>query len=148
MRMLRQRDFWAGSMFFLLGVYFVAVAQNYTLGTSAKMGPGFFPTVLGLLMAGLGILIVVMAAFASSDPLPRFVWRPLLIIVFAICLYGLLLPVTGFMIATVVLVAVGSKADAETRFLQSIVLGVCLSIFAALIFHYGLGLPFRLWPNL
>jgi bacteriorhodopsin len=146
--MLRQRDFWAGSMFFLLGVFFAAVAQNYSFGSSAKMGPGYFPTLLGLVLAGLGVLIVAMAIIKSNDPLPRFVWRPLLIVIFAICLYGLLLPVAGFVLATVVLVVVGARADPETRFLQSVALGICLSIFATLIFHYGLGLPFHLWPNL
>ena len=148
MQMLRQRDFWAGSMFFLLGIFFVAVARSYTFGTSAKMGPGFFPTVLGLILAGLGIVIVLMAFLKSNDPLPKFVWRPLLILVLAICLYALLLPTAGFVLATVVLIVVGAKADPETRLVQSVALGVGLSIFSTVVFHYGLGLPFRLWPNL
>lgn len=148
MQMLRQRDFWAGAMFVLFGLFFVIGAKGYTFGSAAKMGPGFFPTVLGFILAGIGVAIAALSFFRTLDPLPGFVWRPLLILVLAICLYGILLPTAGFVLGTIVLIVVGAKADPESRLLESLILGVLLSIFSTAVFHYGLGLPFRLWPNL
>jgi hypothetical protein len=148
MQMLRQRDFWAGFMFVALGVLFVVGARSYNFGSAAKMGPGFFPYVLGLILAGLGVLTLVLSFFRLVDPVPAFVWRPLLVLIVAIGLFGFLLPRSGFVIASIVLVVVGSKADVESRWLESLALGIGLAIFSTLVFHYGLGLPFRLWPNL
>jgi len=146
MQLLRQRDFWAGAMFVLFGLFFVIGARDYTFGSAAKMGPGFFPTILGFILAGLGVIIAALSFFTARDPLPRFVWRPLSILIAAICLYGVLLPNVGFVLATVILIVLGAKADPESRFLESLVLGVLLSAFSTAVFYYGLGLPFRLWP--
>jgi hypothetical protein len=148
MQMLRQRDFWAGAMFVLFGLFFVIGAKGYTFGSAAKMGPGFFPTVLGFILAGIGIAIAALSFFRTLDPLPGFVWRPLSILVLAICLFGILIPTAGFVLGTIALIVVGAKADPESRLLESLILGVLLSIFSTAVFHYGLGLPFRLWPNL
>jgi hypothetical protein len=148
MQMLRQRDFWAGAMFVLFGLFFVIGARDYTFGSAAKMGPGFFPTILGFVLVGLGTAIAVLSLFSTLDLLPKFIWRPLLILTLAICLYGVLLPTAGFVLGTIVLVVVGARADPESRLLESVLLGVLLSVFSTAVFHYGLGLPFRLWPNL
>ncbi len=98
------------------------------------MGPGFFPTVLGFLLAGLGIIITLLSFVRTGDPLPEFVWRPLVILVVAICLYGILFPTAGFVLATIVLIVVGSRADPDLRWLESLVLGVLLAIFSTTLF--------------
>ena len=144
---LRQRDFWAGAMFVLCGLLFAIGAKGYTFGSAAKMGPGFFPTLLGCLLAGVGLLVLLRCFFTAGEFLPKLALRPLSILIAAICLYGLLLPVLGFVLATVLLVSVGAKADPDCRLLDSLLLGVFLSIFSTAVFHYGLGLPFPLWPN-
>jgi uncharacterized membrane protein len=133
MQMLRQRDFWAGAMFVLFGLFFVVGARDYTFGGTAKMGPGFFPTILGFILAGLGIVITVLSFSRARDPLPQFVWRPLLILIVAICLYGVLLPTAGFVLGTVVLIVVGARADPESRLLESLILGVLLSVFSTAV---------------
>lgn len=148
MQMLRQRDFWAGAMFVLFGLFFVIGARDYTFGSAARMGPGFFPTILGFILAGLGIVIAALSFFRARDPLPEFVWRPLLVLMLAICLYGVLLPIGGFVLATIVLIVSGARADPESRPLESLILGVMLSALSTAVFHYGLGLPFRLWPDM
>jgi hypothetical protein len=148
MRMLRQRDFWAGAMFVLFGLLFAVGAKNYALGSTAKMGPGFFPTLLGFMLAGIGIVIVVQSFFGARESLPKFAWRPLSILVAAICLYALLLPRAGFVLATIALIVVGARADTRSGLIESLILGLFLAVFSVAVFHYGLGLPFRLWPDL
>ncbi len=148
MQIFRHRDFWAGAMFVLFGLFFVFGAKSYTFGSAARMGPGFFPTILGFLLVGLGVIVAALSYFSVRDSLPEFGWRPLSILILAICLYGFLLPTVGFVLATIVLIVVGAKADSESRLPESLILGVLLSVLSTAVFHYGLGLPFRLWPNL
>ncbi len=52
MQIRNKRDFWSGMMFLIIGLLFVLLSRQYQLGTAAKMGPGYFPTVLGGLLAG------------------------------------------------------------------------------------------------
>ena len=74
------KDFWAGLMFIGFGLGFTLVAQNYPMGSAVRMGPAYFPTVLGGLLAVLGAM-VFFRAFVSkfNEPLKVFTFRPLLL---------------------------------------------------------------------
>lgn len=97
MRIKSQKDFFSGLMFTAIGVAFAGVSSTYTLGSGARMGPGYFPLVLGVLLAGLGA-VIALRSFTSGpedgDPVGRFAWRPLVFIIaanlaFGACLGGL-----------------------------------------------------------
>ena len=90
----------------VIGLFFAIMATNYPMGTAAKMGPGYFPFYLGILMFLLGVLVAVKAfgAKAAIESIPKFNWRIMAQITGAVVLYGLLLPRLGFLIAVVVLV--------------------------------------------
>jgi hypothetical protein len=147
-RVRSQKDFWCGALFFAVGIAFLVVARDYRVGTAARMGPGFFPTLLGGLLAGLGLLLAVPAIVREGDAFPRLHWRPLLTILASIVVFALLLQPLGFVLAAVVLVVIGGFADPELRPVESIGLAVLLTTFSVGIFVLLLGLPLNLWPDL
>ena len=108
MNIKSQKDFFSGLMFMCVGVAFAWGASTYTIGNGARMGPGYFPFYLGILMTLLGLLVLVksMGAKAAIESIPKFNWKIMAQITGAVVLYGLLLPKMGFLVAVVVLVFV------------------------------------------
>lgn len=126
----------------------MVVAQRYRFGTPARMGPGFFPTVLGGILAALGLSLTIPALFRSGAPLPGLGLRPLPTILVAIVVFALLLQPLGFVAAAVVLVLISGLADPELRPIESVGLALLLTAFSVGIFAMLLGLPLNLWPDL
>jgi putative tricarboxylic transport membrane protein len=141
-------DFWCGVLLIALGIAFMVVAQRYRFGTPARMGPGFFPTILGGILAALGLSLTIPALFRDGDPLPGLGLRPLLTILVAIVVFALLLQPLGFVAASVVLILISGLADPELRPIESIGLALLLTAFSVGIFAMLLGLPLNLWPDL
>lgn len=147
MKIKAPRDFWAGLMFIAFGVGFVWVAQNYQMGTSVRMGPAYFPTLLGALLAVLGLAIFVQSLLAAGPPVAKFYFRPLVLIVLATVLFGILLKPLGLVLAVAVLVGVGAFGGFEFKTKEVAILYVVLAIFSVWVFVKGLGLPIPVWPG-
>jgi uncharacterized membrane protein len=149
LKIRNQRDFGAGVMYILIGLFFAIVARQYQYGTAAKMGPGYFPFWLGLLMAALGLLVLVksMGAKAAIEAIPKFNWKIIGLITGSICLYGILLPKMGFLVAVLVLVMVASSASREFSWKVSIINAAVLIAFTYSVFVLGLKLQFPLLPT-
>jgi Tripartite tricarboxylate transporter TctB family len=141
-------DFWCGLLLVALGIAFMVLAQRYRFGTPARMGPGFFPTLLGGILAALGLSLTIPALFRSGAPLPGLGLRPLLVILGAIVIFALSLQPLGFVAAAIVLVLVSAFADPTLRPAESIGLALLLTAFSVGVFVVLLGLPLNLWPNL
>jgi Tripartite tricarboxylate transporter TctB family len=141
-------DFWCGLLLSAVGIAFVVLAQRYRIGTPARMGPGFFPTILGGVLAALGLSLAIPAFFRSGEPLPRLGVRPLLTILAAIVIFALLLQPLGFVLAALILVLISGFADPELRPVESLGLALLLTVFSVGIFVVLLGLPLNLWPAL
>lgn len=146
MKIKNAKDFWAGLMFLAFGVSFVVVARFYSMGTAVRMGPAYFPTVLGVVLAVLGAIIFVKSFFDESARVPPFAFGPLLLVLLAIILFALLLKPLGLVLATILLVMVGAYAGSEFRWKEALILGVLLAVFAVVVFNYALQLPFNIWP--
>lgn len=149
MKIKSQKDFWSGVMFVAVGLGFAWGAQEYSLGDSARPGPGYFPLGLGLIMAGLGALIVFKALLAgprNGDPIGAMAWRPLLIIVASVALFGALLPRLGMLLSLPMLVVTTALAGQEFRWGEALVNGVLLTVFSWVIFIWGLSLTIPLLP--
>jgi hypothetical protein len=118
------------------------------MGTAAKMGPGYFPFFLGILMTILGLIVAVKAlsATAAIEAIPKFNWRVIAQITGSVVLYGLLLPRMGFLIAVVVLVLVSASASKEFTWKGSLINAAFLVIFTYSVFVVGLKLQFPLLP--
>jgi hypothetical protein len=148
LKIRNQRDFGAGIMYMVIGLFFTIVASNYPMGTAAKMGPGYFPFYLGILMFLLGLLVAVKAfgAKAAIESIPKFNWKIMAQITGAVVLYGLLLPRLGFLIAVVVLVFVSASASKEFTWKGTALNAAFLVAFTYSVFVLGLKLQFPLLP--
>ena len=135
-------------MYMVIGLFFTIVATNYQMGTAAKMGPGYFPFYLGILMIFLGLLVAVKAlsAKAAIESIPKFNWKIIAQITGAVILYGLLLPRLGFLIAVVVLVFVSASASREFTWKGTAINAAFLVTFTYSVFVVGLKLQFPLLP--
>jgi len=147
MRVTRSKDFWAGLMFGAFGAAFMIVAQNYNMGTAVRMGPAYFPTVVGGLLLVLGLFVVLRAFFVESGPVPRLHLRPLAIVLAGVCLFGALLRPLGLVVACVVLIVVGALAGISFRWKEVLLLTILLVVFSVAPFFFKQNLPFPLWPG-
>jgi hypothetical protein len=144
-----QRDFWSGLMFICVGVAFAVGATNYSMGSSARPGPGYFPLILSVLMAILGGVVLFKALTIETeggDPIGAFAWRPLIVIVAAITVFGLALPRLGMLITVPLLIFITSLAGDEFHWKGVLANAVVLTIGAWAIFIAGLKLTIPLYP--
>ena len=135
-------------MYMVIGLFFAIVARQYQYGTAAKMGPGYFPFWLGILMALIGLLVLLrsFSAKAAIEAIPKFRWRIIAQITGAVILYGLLLPKMGFLVAVVVLVFVSASASNEFTWKGTAINAAFLVTFTYSVFVVGLKLQFPLLP--
>lgn len=147
MRIRAQRDFWAGLLFIAIGAGFIVLASSYRLGVPSRMGPAYFPTVIGGVLTLLGLAIAVRAFFRSGPPMEPAALRPLAVTLLSVVLFGAALAHLGLVAAIVTLVLVGALADRNARLLEVLALAVFLAMFSVVVFVLVLGLPLQVWPE-
>ncbi|MGV3569811.1 MAG: tripartite tricarboxylate transporter TctB family protein [Ramlibacter sp.] len=148
MSIRNQKDFAAGVIYVFAGAGFALGALNYTVGEAARMGPGWFPLWIGILLAVVGLVVVAGSVRATATPdrlqppqLGSLAW-----ILGGVVLFGLLLQPAGLVIALAVLVLVASRASHEFSWRAAILNAVFLILFAVAVFIEGINLQLRLWP--
>jgi 1,4-dihydroxy-2-naphthoate octaprenyltransferase len=145
-----QRDFWSGLMFIVVGLAFAWGATTYSFGSSARPGPGYFPFGLGILLAILGALVLFGALTVETedgDPIGRWAFRPLLIIMGAVALFGFLLPRLGLLTSLPILIIMASLAGDEFHWKDALISVVVLTLGSWLIFIKGLNLVIPILPK-
>ncbi len=150
MKIKSQKDFWSGLMFLLVGIGFAWGALNYSFGSSARPGPGYFPFGLGILLALLGGLTLFESLTIETEggePIGSIAWKPLSIIVGSMALFGVLLPWLGMFIALPILVITSAFAGDEFHLGEAVINAVVLTIGSWAIFIWGLNLVIPLWPS-
>jgi len=158
LRIKSQKDFAAGLMFTIVGIAFAWGATNYTIGDAARMGPGYFPLALGILLAILGLVITFGALVVETedgDRIGKIAWKPMGFIIGANVLFGILLaglpqfgiPAFGLIVAIYGLTFVASLAGDEFRFKEVAILATALAILSYLAFVKLLSLQFPVWPS-
>jgi Tripartite tricarboxylate transporter TctB family len=147
MRIRAPKDFWSGVMFCGFAVVGLLAARGYSLGAAGKMGPGYFPLLLGGVLAALGIILVLRSLVLDGEPLPRFHVMPLAVIAIAVCLFGVLIEPLGLVVALAVLTVLSAWAGPQFRLTETVVLTLALIVFSIGVFAYALGLPLSLWPS-
>lgn len=150
MKIKSQRDFWSGFLFVATGLAFAWGSTEYSFGSSARPGPAYFPFGLGLLLAVLGGMVLFKALTIETEdgePIGAVAWRPLIVIIAAICLFGLLLPRLGLVLTLPAVILLASLAGDEFK-LKEVLLNCALLTFGSwLIFVWGLQLPMPVWPT-
>lgn len=149
MKIRDAKDFWSGVMFGAIGLFFMVFAQQYDMGTAARMGPAFFPSMLGGLLLALGLLILF-KALGHPDPehgrLDAFHFKPLLLVLGAVLAFGLLLRPAGLIVSLAVLVVVSSLGSPEFRLRDALLLTVGLTVLVMGVFIYGLSMTIPVLP--
>lgn len=158
MKLKSQKDFFAGLMFMALGGAFAWGATGYTVGQAARMGPGYFPLMLGVILALLGVFIVFESLVVDTEDgekIGSFAWKPLGFIIGANLAFGVLLgglpsigvPAMGLIVAIFALVFIASAAGDTYRLKEIAILAVVLAILSYLAFIKLLNLQFQVWPS-
>nr|WP_295383575.1 tripartite tricarboxylate transporter TctB family protein [Pseudoxanthomonas sp.] len=149
LKIRNQPDFFSGLFFIVLGVAFSWMATGYSLGTAAKMGPAYFPLLLGGLLAVLGCVIAAQSVTKHADEkkIEPMVLRPFVLVLGSVALFGALLVPLGLILASLVLVVASAIASHEFGWKYTILSVIVLTGACYLIFIYGLQLPLPVWPG-
>ena len=148
MRIRSPRDFWAGVMFIAFGVFFMVWAvANYQMGSTVRMGPGYFPAVLGGLLALLGAIVLFRGLSSDGPGVEAFRFRPLVLVSASVVAYGYLMKPGGLAVATAAAVVIGALAGDEFRWKEVLVVALVLVVSSWLVFVKGLALPFPVCPE-
>lgn len=158
MKIKSQRDFFSGALFCAFGVAFAWGATTYNVGTGARMGPGYFPLIVGVLIAIMGALITAKSMVVDTEdgePVGRIAWQPLVFIISANLMFGVLLgglpsiglPPMGLIVAIYALTFIAGLAGDKFSFKASAVLATILAIGSYLAFVVALKLQFPVWPT-
>jgi Tripartite tricarboxylate transporter TctB family len=148
-RLFKSQDFCSGCAFTAFGVVTVVLAQSHALGTAARMGPGYFPTVLGVLLSGIGVVMLVrsvVAAVADGEAIGRIdVWL-LARLLLAVAAFALLLNPLGLVLTAIIVVVVASWAGHEFRLGEALINAGTLALLSYLMFIRALGQTMPVWP--
>ncbi|MBI2294806.1 MAG: tripartite tricarboxylate transporter TctB family protein [Betaproteobacteria bacterium] len=141
------KDFLAGLLFIAIGGLAVAIARDYPMGSAVRMGPGYFPTVLGGLLCLFGVYVLVRGLRSGEKFKGEWGWKPLALIALSIVLFGFLMDRLGIVPALVATFFVGAFAGREFRFTEVLLLTAVMGAFAVGVFVFGLKLPYPLFPG-
>lgn len=142
------KDFWSGIMFLGFAATALLTARGYALGSAGRMGPGYFPTMLGLVLALVGAILVGRSLVISGEPVARIHPLPLAMIVVGVVLFGLLIEPLGLVIAVAVVTLMACLAGGQRRLLEIVVLCVAMAVFSVGLFVLALRLPLQVWPSI
>lgn len=153
-----QKDFFSGLMFTVVGASFAYGATGYNVGSGGRMGPGYFPLLLGIILAILGAIIMFKALVVEApggDKIGKWAWKPLVLIISANLLFGIMLgglpsiglPPMGLIAGIFALTFVASLAGESFKLKEVLILSVILSIGSYAAFILLLKLQFPVWPT-
>jgi hypothetical protein len=147
-RIFHPKDFLTGLMFLFFGAAAMVLSRGLTIGSAAKMGPGYFPFVLGALLAALGVTLLLRSIFWTKglQERPAFHLKPLALVLSSVVLFGLLLRPLGLLVSTTLLVVVSSMASHEFRWKEALLNAAVLILIVLLIFVYFLDFQVPIWP--
>lgn len=157
MQIKSHKDFFAGMMFLAVGLAFAWGATSYNIGTGARMGPGYFPLVLGVLLAGLGAIEMVKAlvvGMPGGDRVGKWAWKPIVFVLGANLAFGILLgglpsirlPAMGLIVGIYVLTVIASLAGDKFKLREVLILATVLAVGSYAAFIMLLKLQFPVWP--
>lgn len=157
MNIKSQKDFFSGLVFMVVGLAFAWGATSYNVGNAARMGPGYFPILLGAIMALLGAVIAFKSLVVETedgDKIGKWVWRPVGYIVAANLVFGILLgglpsiklPAMGLVVAIFALTLIAARAGSEFKLKEIVILSLLLCAGSYLCFIMLLKLQMQVWP--
>ncbi len=143
MTTINKADFTAGILFILFGAVFGLTALDLEMGTTLRMGPGYFPMVLAVVLTLLGIGIVISSFGSVGEAVGAYAWRGMVFILAAPVFFGLTVRGLGFVPSIFFTTLIAALAGMKMKPVYAVVLAIGVTIFTTLVFSYALGLPFR-----
>jgi len=149
MKIRALKDFWSGLMFLAFAAVALLSARGYSLGSAGKMGPGYFPLLLGFVLALIGAILVARSFVIQGEGVGRLSVLPLMVVVLGVCLFAFSIETLGLVVALVAVTVVSALASwKDFRLREAALLAAALATFAVGVFVYGLRLPLPVWPAL
>jgi hypothetical protein len=140
-RIRNPKDFWAGIIYMAFGLSAIVIGREYGLGTALRMGPAYFPTVLGGLLTLIGAISVIRSFLTPGEPVGSLAFKPMLFIAVASGLFGFLVRGAGLVVAIPILVITTAYASIHFRWGATVLLAIGMTVFCVLVFIKGLGVP-------
>jgi len=144
-RVKSPQDLGAGAVFALIGVAGLYFGRELAFGTAARMGPGYFPTLLSILILAIGIIVAIRGLTTEGPPIEPVQLRPIAMIIAAILIFGVLIDVVGLVLTALLLTVFAAYARREVKLTETILLGAGLAVFTVAVFVYLLGQPLPAW---
>jgi hypothetical protein len=138
------KDVWAGLLLIVIGAAAILIARDYPFGTALRMGPGFFPIMLGGLLIAFGLAILAVGLRRGESMAGSWSPRALIILPLSLVLFGVLMEYAGFVPAMLVLIFGSATASTEFRFVEVLLFSLGLTALSAAVFVWALGLPYPL----
>jgi hypothetical protein len=135
------KDFWTGLIYLFVGCGALIISRDYDMGTALKMGPAYFPTLLSVLLMGIGIISVLRSFLKSGSPIGVVAWKGLVLIVASTILFGMIVRGAGLLLALPLLVIVSASASARFSWKTTLAEAVGITVFCIVVFLKGLGVP-------
>lgn len=135
------KDFWAGVIYIVVGSGAWVISRDYGMGSAVKMGPAYFPTMLGILLTVIGIISILRSFLKSGTPIGVIAWKGLVLIAASTILFGLTVRGAGLAIALPLLVIVSALASSRFSWKFSLAEAAVITVFCILVFLKGLGVP-------
>lgn len=136
------RDFFAGLFFIVLGAIAMWMARDYPFGSALRMGPGYFPSVLGGIMVAFGVAVMIMGIKSNIKVKGNFSIRALVVLPLASVVFGVAMEHLGFIPALALLIPLSAAAGNQFKWLEVVLLTAGLILLSLGIFIWGLGLPY------
>ena len=146
MKITHPKDFYAGLMFFTVGLIAMVLAFGYPLGTASRMGPGYFPRVLGGILMVLGAIMAIWSFKETGGEITPFAWKAIALVFGGVVLFATVVLKVGLVIATFLLIFITGYASKEFNWKESLYSAVILSTLSVSLFVYGLKLQFPIFP--
>ena len=140
------RDFYAGLLLIFFGLTTILIARSYPMGTMGRMGPGYFPTMLGGILTLLGLIIAGRALWSGGPAMRPWALRPLALVLGAVLAFAVLVNFLGLVVAVLSLIVISCLGGWEFHPREVAILCLVLVLLTVTIFVYGIGMTFKLWP--
>jgi len=147
MQIRDKRNFLSGLLLVGFGLGGLLIARTYKMGTAFRMGSGYFPVMLASLLIAVGVIVAVLALRSGEVKRPRLAWRPLIMVSAAVALFGLIINSAGLLLGTFAMVVVSRLARPGYSWIETVVLGVALSVLCAAVFYFALRIQMPLLPT-